>query len=363
MKYNVFLSYNRRDVSFVNTIADILINQYGMSLFFDKWDLMPGKPWQEEIEKALSCTESFAIFIGKSGMGPWQTEEMRTALSHRSKNSELRVIPILLPGFNEKEQKLPAFLNRFTWVDFRSGLTDRDAIEKLSFGIFGETTGNRAGSFKDALYSAIDTVSALNDAYYRVDYYNRFKEVVSPYVWAAFYGPGFWFIFHEDDDLSTLDVTWPYAVLYTSIFFWIATKVSKKRITKHNNNKDKLLQLIEKKRTHAEIGDISIHTILKAPCPKCKRKTFCNLDNGKAFHFFRRSLTALFKMILSLCATFIVIATWIIDDMFYIGIFVFLTLLLSAVMALISRCPSPIRSKYTCLICGSYFRIREKLSH
>ena len=56
-----------------------------------------------------------AVFVGKTGLGPWQTPEMRGCLSEFVKRG-LPVIPVLLPGASEQPD-LPFFLEGFTWLD------------------------------------------------------------------------------------------------------------------------------------------------------------------------------------------------------------------------------------------------------
>jgi hypothetical protein len=52
--------------------------------------------WQPAIEKALAETETCAVFVGPSGFGPWQNEEMHAAIDRRVHDSgrSFRVIRI-----------------------------------------------------------------------------------------------------------------------------------------------------------------------------------------------------------------------------------------------------------------------------
>ena len=135
--YDVFLSHNGDDKDAVLEIARRL-RDAGVEPFLDSWHLVPGEPWQEALEKALDESRSCAVFVGPAGFGPWETEEMRVALSRRVANVEYRVIPVLLPGATKPEQKkLPRFLSRVTWVDFRPGLDDAAAFDRLVSGIRG----------------------------------------------------------------------------------------------------------------------------------------------------------------------------------------------------------------------------------
>jgi WD40 repeat protein/energy-coupling factor transporter ATP-binding protein EcfA2 len=136
-QYDVFLSHNSVDREAVEIIARRLDDEAKLHPFLDKWHLIPGKPWQEAVEEALAQSETVAVFVGPSGISPWHNEEMRTGLDQAVRTrDDYRVIPVLLPGANE--ESLTGFLSRRTWVDFRPGLDDAEAFERLVAGIKGE---------------------------------------------------------------------------------------------------------------------------------------------------------------------------------------------------------------------------------
>jgi len=139
-RYDVFLSHAGGDKPAVERLATKL-REAGVEPFLDKWHLIPGQPWQEALEEALDESRTCAVFIGKV-IGPWQNEEMRSALAERVRDHSIRVIPVLLPGGKELgKEEPPRFLRRLTWVDFRAGLDDEDAFERLLAGIRGEAPG------------------------------------------------------------------------------------------------------------------------------------------------------------------------------------------------------------------------------
>jgi hypothetical protein len=140
--YDVFLSHNSADKPIVEMLATRLQDEASLVLFLDKWHLVPGEPWQEALEKALDESATCAVFLGPSGLGSWENEEMRSALEDRVRKKRFRVIPVLLPGADPKDSRtLPRFLHRVTWVDFRSGIDDAETFHRLVAGIRGETPG------------------------------------------------------------------------------------------------------------------------------------------------------------------------------------------------------------------------------
>jgi TIR domain/Effector-associated domain 2 len=141
-KYDVFLSHNSQDKLAVEKLAVRLEDEAGLKPFLDKWHLVPGEPWQEALEVALDASATCAVCLGPNGIGPWENEELRSALDERVRDKTLRVIPVLLPGANPKDpQTLPRFLRRLTWVDFRGGVESEEAFRLLLAGIRGQAPG------------------------------------------------------------------------------------------------------------------------------------------------------------------------------------------------------------------------------
>lgn len=134
---DVFLSHNSRDKPIVEEIAARL-RERGLTFWLDRLELQPGLPWQEGLEEGIRASRSVAIFIGADGLGAWETPEMR-AFIDRSRRERVPVIPVLLPGCPDSP-RLPLFLEAFTWVDLRKGLTE-EGIARLAWGITGAKRG------------------------------------------------------------------------------------------------------------------------------------------------------------------------------------------------------------------------------
>jgi hypothetical protein len=147
MSFHVFLSHSTADKPAVEELARQLAKE-GIHAWLDKWHLIPGDPWQPAIEKALAESETCTVFVGPSGFGPWQNEEMRAAIDRRVSDSKrrFRVIPVLLPGAERAERSsLPPFLAATTWVEFRDSLDDQHAFHRLVCGIRGVEPGAGPG--------------------------------------------------------------------------------------------------------------------------------------------------------------------------------------------------------------------------
>ena len=147
--YDVFLSYNSTDHSFVENIARRL-RDAGLEPFLDRWYLAPGMRWRSKLEETLSSCKAVAIFVGPGEMGSWQQREVDVALDLQSRSPNLPVIPVLLPGC---EPPL-GFLRQLTWVDLRSQVLDR-GIEILIKAAHGEAAGPDLQKHFDSVRASI----------------------------------------------------------------------------------------------------------------------------------------------------------------------------------------------------------------
>ncbi|MCL3781451.1 sigma-70 family RNA polymerase sigma factor [Prolixibacteraceae bacterium JC049] len=132
-----FLSHNHEDKEIIEQVG-IKLRKEGITPWLDKWNLIPGDPWQEAIEEALDSCNTCIVFFGNNGVGPWQNEEMRIAIQRRveDKQRSFRVIPVILPGA-QKTSNIPLFLKRATWVEFDDNINDEKTFSLLLNGIKG----------------------------------------------------------------------------------------------------------------------------------------------------------------------------------------------------------------------------------
>jgi len=127
-EFDVFLAHNSQDKPEVKAIASKL-KRRGLKVWIDDEQILPGRPFQDVIQQAISNVKSAAIFIGPQGPGSWQVMELRTLIS-QFVDTGLPVIPILLPGVGEIPQNL-LFLRQQNWVSFASGIDNVGSLEKL----------------------------------------------------------------------------------------------------------------------------------------------------------------------------------------------------------------------------------------
>ncbi|MBD2360896.1 GUN4 domain-containing protein [Anabaena minutissima FACHB-250] len=139
-EFDVFLCHKGEDKETVIEIAYKLQNEYQVKPWLDEWELQPGLPWQPELERQIQNIKAAAVFIGQSGIGPWQEEEIHSFLREFNRR-RCPVIPVLLPNAPQQPE-LPLFLAGRTWVDFRSQSRNyTDPWIRLVWGITGKKPG------------------------------------------------------------------------------------------------------------------------------------------------------------------------------------------------------------------------------
>lgn len=131
-QFDVFLCHNSEDKPAVKAIAARLEAE-GLYPWLDEWALRPGFSWQRSLEEQIEKIHSAAVFVGPTGIGPWQQEELYAFLRAFVRR-RCPVIPVILPGVAQ-EPDLPIFLEGLTWVDFR--LNEPDPLRRLIWGITG----------------------------------------------------------------------------------------------------------------------------------------------------------------------------------------------------------------------------------
>jgi len=126
------VSYARRDWDKIEPII-VALKDRGILPWVDKWDMVPGKVWQDVLRNQLRNVKAAVVFIGPRGSGPWQQLELRELIDQFTKGKRT-IIPAILPG-RKAFPDLPSFLGQVQAVDFR--LQSPDPVDQLVYGITG----------------------------------------------------------------------------------------------------------------------------------------------------------------------------------------------------------------------------------
>jgi hypothetical protein len=92
--FDVFLCHNSEDKPAVREISRTLA-QENIRAWLDEDEIRPGASWQTELGRQIESIGSAAVFVGGSGVGPWQNQEIQALLSQFVKR-HCPVIPVVL---------------------------------------------------------------------------------------------------------------------------------------------------------------------------------------------------------------------------------------------------------------------------
>jgi hypothetical protein len=131
--FEVFMCHNSDDKDAIRQLNHQL-QKSGIKTWLDEEQLPPGRLWQELLEEQIERIKTAAVFVVKSGIGPWQNVEIRAFLQEFA-NRRCPVIPVILPDCTNVPE-LPLFLKQLIWVDFRKPTPD--PYKNLLWGITGK---------------------------------------------------------------------------------------------------------------------------------------------------------------------------------------------------------------------------------
>lgn len=120
----VFVSYSRRDITFVSRLADDL-HRSGIEVWRDVEQISAGADWPKVIGQAVKEAKVLLFVASENSLqSEWIRHELTAFLSLGRP-----VIPVILD--DEGAANLPVMLRQFQWVDFRGGY-DQWKVESLT---------------------------------------------------------------------------------------------------------------------------------------------------------------------------------------------------------------------------------------
>lgn len=162
----VFLSYNRRHATAVKKVQRLLEDEK-VPTFLDADQLKPGLLWPEAVEEALSAASSVLVFLGESGLGPWQKREMYFALERQVQEELLGNLFPVIPVLLDPAASTLGFVFQNTWVDLSASIEDRAKIAEIIEAV----QVNKKRSELDVLpkicpYQGLEPFDELNAGFY-----------------------------------------------------------------------------------------------------------------------------------------------------------------------------------------------------
>ena len=137
--FDVLLSHSHEDAIWVDGLGKRLVEEHRLKVWLDRWVLVPGNSWQQEIEQGFDQAGTCAVCVGARTPDGWFQQEIERALEIQANNKGFRVIPVLLP--DASPEIVPKFLSLRTWADFRNGQDSELGFHVLVCGIRGVPVG------------------------------------------------------------------------------------------------------------------------------------------------------------------------------------------------------------------------------
>ena len=109
MTQNIFMSYSRRELGFVDDLVSKLESE-GYKVWLDYRVLIPGTPWKGQIAKGLNDADTVLLVVSKASIA---SEYVELEWRHFLETSK-RVILLIFEAVD-----LPKELEKYEWVDFR----------------------------------------------------------------------------------------------------------------------------------------------------------------------------------------------------------------------------------------------------
>src|SRR5262245_48015364 len=109
MTKNIFMSYSRRELSFVDDVVSKLEGE-GYNVWLDYRVLIPGTPWKEQIDKGLNNSDTVLLVVSKASIS---SEYVALEWRHFLEKNQ-RLILLIFEAVD-----LPKELEKYEWVDFR----------------------------------------------------------------------------------------------------------------------------------------------------------------------------------------------------------------------------------------------------
>lgn len=171
MAQDVFISYSRADLPFVERLNAFLMN-VGISTWFDRLSLLPGQRWEDVIDDEIPRSRTFLTCLSKTAMdkrGYFHIEQnLASEAALRVPPEELFILPVLLGNC-----EIPRKLRQYHVVN----LVEPGAIEMLLLSLSSAlereivTDSDAAARLREDLLAHLGTEGASNQ-----DFVERFMK-------------------------------------------------------------------------------------------------------------------------------------------------------------------------------------------
>src|SRR6266576_4710928 len=110
----VFLSYASDDRAIAAQVTAAL-QEVGINVWFDVWELAPGDSISERVDQALQARDLFLLFLSKASVASrWVRTELNAVLTNEMRDRAITIIPVII-----EDCDIPAVLTDRMYVDLR----------------------------------------------------------------------------------------------------------------------------------------------------------------------------------------------------------------------------------------------------
>lgn len=119
MRWVVFISHSHTDRDFVERLAEDLTKR-GISVWYDKWELLPGDSLRERIAAGIRQSSFFAPVISTASQGSkWVSKELDEAFAQQVERQGNFILPVLI-----ERCEPPPMLSGLVYADFSRDYRD-----------------------------------------------------------------------------------------------------------------------------------------------------------------------------------------------------------------------------------------------
>lgn len=123
---NIFISHNKKDLIDARALATAFI-EYGINIWFDEWEIMPGDSIIGGIEEGLENANIFILVWSQNAKkSEWVGSEVKAYLHRKMKNPNIRIVPIMLD-----KTPLPSLIKDYRGFEISDGTKFADVAQKI----------------------------------------------------------------------------------------------------------------------------------------------------------------------------------------------------------------------------------------
>jgi hypothetical protein len=124
----IFLSYSHTDAELADRIKSDL-EKFGLSVWSDRGEILPGEPWAEKIQAAIESSEDILFIVpAKNETSGWLSAEVALSVASKARDSKKRLIPII----TSRSSDIPFFLKQYQALDLSNEEQYRVKVNELA---------------------------------------------------------------------------------------------------------------------------------------------------------------------------------------------------------------------------------------